>query len=119
MIIFDIWNLIVDCRYIARDVSSLNVSHLSSEDYDLTTAETTIFSSNGSCVLSPEVTEGPYYVAGEYIREDVTETQAGVDLTLDLQVLDIDTCEPVEGAYTEIWRESCRVPPNLLWVSSS
>lgn len=88
----------------ARDVSDLNVSHLSTEDYDLTTSETELFSSNGSCVLSPEVTEGPYYVAGEYVRADVTEDQAGVDLTLDLQVLDIETCEPVVGVYTEIWR---------------
>lgn len=55
-------------------------------------------------MLSPEVTEGPYYVAGEYVREDITEGQAGVPLTLDLQVLDIETCEPVVGAYTEIWR---------------
>lgn len=56
-------------------------------------------------MLSPEVTEGPYYVAGEYIREDVTDGQAGVDLHLELQVLDVNTCEPVANAYTEIWGE--------------
>lgn len=56
-------------------------------------------------MLSPEVTEGPYYVAGEYIRSNVTEDQAGVALHLEVQVLDIDTCEPVTGAYAEIWRE--------------
>ena len=56
-------------------------------------------------MLSPEVTEGPYYVSGEYIREDVTDGQAGVDLHLELQVLDVNTCEPVVNAYTEIWGE--------------
>ncbi|KAJ4396157.1 hypothetical protein N0V93_000376 [Gnomoniopsis smithogilvyi] len=87
----------------SRDLSDLNVSHLSTEDYDLSTSATELFSSNNSCVLSPEVTEGPYYVAGEYVRQNITDGQAGVDLTLDLQVLDIATCEPVVGVYTEIW----------------
>lgn len=44
-----------------RDLTTLlNTSHHSSEDYTLDTPETTLFASNGSCVLSPEVTEGPY-----------------------------------------------------------
>lgn len=54
-------------------------------------------------MLSPEVTEGPYYVAGEYVRTDVTDGQAGVDLHLEVQILDIETCEPVANAYAEIW----------------
>ncbi|KAH8899891.1 aromatic compound dioxygenase [Thozetella sp. PMI_491] len=88
----------------ARDLeSSLSTSHHSSESYTLDTPESTIFATNNSCVLSPEVTEGPYYVAGEYIRTDVTEVQEGVELALDLQVLDTVTCEPVTGAFLEIW----------------
>lgn len=90
---------------IVRDLSALNTSHLSGEDYTLDTPEETIFASNGSCVLSPEVTEGPYYVSGEFIRENVTDGQAGVDLHLELQVLDVNTCEPIANAYTEIWGE--------------
>lgn len=31
-----------------------------------------------SCVLSPEVTEGPYYVSGETVRTDMTESEPGV-----------------------------------------
>ena len=57
-------------------------------------------------MLSPEVTEGPYYVAGEYIRANVTDGQAGVALHLELQVLDVNTCEPVASAFTEIWGKS-------------
>lgn len=45
-------------------------------------------------------------VAGEYIRNDVTEDQPGVDLALDIQVLDVNTCEPVPNVYLEIWRKS-------------
>ncbi|UKZ90118.1 uncharacterized protein TrAFT101_005147 [Trichoderma asperellum] len=81
----------------------LNESHHSTEQYGLETLESTIFASNNSCVLSPEVTEGPYYVSGEYIRKNVTEDQRGVGLVLDIQVLDTETCEPVTGAFLEIW----------------
>ncbi|KAK1754266.1 Intradiol ring-cleavage dioxygenase [Echria macrotheca] len=87
-----------------RDLASLlNTTHLSPHNYTLQTPEEVLFGSNRSCVLSPEVTEGPYYVAGEYIRSNIIEEQAGVPLTLDLQVIDIDTCEPLSGAYLEIW----------------
>lgn len=62
-------------------------------------------------MLSPEVTEGPYYVAGEYIRSDVVEVQVGVPLHIELQVLNVDTCEPVTDVYTEIWRKLFYMPP--------
>lgn len=42
-------------------------------------------------------------VGGEYIRKDVTEDQPGVDILLDYQVIDVDTCEPVPNVYVEIW----------------
>lgn len=56
-----------------------------------------------SCVLSPEVTIGPYYVEGEYIRDDITEDQDGIDLLLDIQLIDVNTCEPVPQIYIDIW----------------
>ena len=34
------------------------------------------------CVLTPELTEGPYYVAGEKLRRDVTEGKPGTPLLL-------------------------------------
>jgi hypothetical protein len=42
-------------------------------------------------------------VAGEFIRSDVRDGQAGVKLVLDTQVLDYKTCQPVKGALLEIW----------------
>lgn len=52
-------------------------------------------------------------VAGEYIRSDVRDGQNGVELILDTQVIDMATCEPVNYALVEIWRESssCRLAP--------
>ncbi|TRX96108.1 hypothetical protein FHL15_002832 [Xylaria flabelliformis] len=86
-----------------RDVSDINKSHHSSNDYTADTPLDVIFSSNTSCLLSPEVTEGPYYVSGEYIRQNITEDEQGVPLTLDIAVFDVDTCDPVTDAWVEIW----------------
>ncbi|KAG9229497.1 Intradiol ring-cleavage dioxygenase [Amylocarpus encephaloides] len=88
----------------ARDTASvIATSHLSSVDYDASADASVLFSSNSTCVLSPEVTQGPYYVEGEYVREDMTEDQEGVDLVLDTQVIDVATCDPVTNAMVEIW----------------
>jgi hypothetical protein len=72
-------------------------------NYITATPETTIFSANTSCILTPEVTDGPYYVTGESIRKNVVEDQTGVSLYLEVQYLDINTCEPVEGIWVDIW----------------
>ncbi|KAL2143985.1 hypothetical protein VTI28DRAFT_9737 [Corynascus sepedonium] len=71
--------------------------------YTPNTDAETLFAGYNSCLLTPEVTQGPYYVAGEYVREDVVEDQAGVPLLLDYQVVDVETCEPVPSVYVEIW----------------
>jgi hypothetical protein len=54
-----------------------------------------LFTGDGACLLTPEVTEGPYWIQGELVRKDVTDGQEGVKLTLDIQVIDTKTCEPV------------------------
>jgi hypothetical protein len=56
-----------------------------------------------SCVLTPEMTEGPYYVSGEKVRRNITEGRPGVALTLALTVLDASTCKPISGAAVDIW----------------
>ncbi|KAL3422060.1 hypothetical protein PVAG01_06216 [Phlyctema vagabunda] len=88
----------------ARDYNTvLNTSHLSPITYTPDTDTATLFASNNSCVLVPETTEGPYYVSGELIREDVREIQAGVELIVDIQVIDTATCEPVPEIYVDFW----------------
>jgi protocatechuate 3,4-dioxygenase beta subunit len=69
----------------------------------LSTDASTVLSGNNSCVLTPEVTQGPYYVSGEYVRRNVIENQEGVDIVLDYQVIDVNTCDPVPGVYLEMW----------------
>jgi protocatechuate 3,4-dioxygenase beta subunit len=56
-----------------------------------------------SCVLTPELTEGPYYISGEAFRRDVTEGKAGTPLQLRATVLNASTCKPVKNAVVEIW----------------
>ncbi|KAJ3472767.1 hypothetical protein NLI96_g13263 [Meripilus lineatus] len=58
---------------------------------------------NFTCVTAPEVTEGPYYINNELVRADLTETQPGVKLILDIGVIDVTTCEPLNDAFVEIW----------------
>jgi protocatechuate 3,4-dioxygenase beta subunit len=59
-----------------------------------------------ACVLSPEMTEGPYYIANEKVRRNITEGQPGAPLTLRLTVLDASTCKPIKGAAVDIWHAS-------------
>jgi protocatechuate 3,4-dioxygenase beta subunit len=56
-----------------------------------------------SCVLTPELTEGPYYVSGEQVRSNITEGRPGVPLALALTVVDASTCKPIKGAAVDIW----------------
>ena len=55
------------------------------------------------CVLTPEQTEGPYYIPGEKLRRDITEGKAGVQLLLRLKVVNASTCRPIKGAAVDIW----------------
>jgi protocatechuate 3,4-dioxygenase beta subunit len=56
-----------------------------------------------ACVLTPELTEGPYYVAGEKLRRDIREGHPGTRLALHLRVLNAATCKPIKGAAVDIW----------------
>jgi protocatechuate 3,4-dioxygenase beta subunit len=56
-----------------------------------------------SCVLTPEQTEGPYYIDGEKVRRDITEGRPGVPLTLRTTVVDASTCKVIKGASVDIW----------------
>jgi protocatechuate 3,4-dioxygenase beta subunit len=56
-----------------------------------------------SCVLTPEQTEGPYYIAKEKLRRNITDGRPGAPLTLHLAVVDAKTCRPIKGAAIDIW----------------
>ncbi|KAJ5661374.1 aromatic compound dioxygenase [Penicillium longicatenatum] len=62
------------------------------------------FLKNGTTVLTPEVSEGPYwYPRSQKLRQDIAESQEGVPLVLDIALMDIDTCEPLTGVLVDIW----------------
>ncbi|KAL5531203.1 hypothetical protein ACEPAG_4079 [Sanghuangporus baumii] len=43
------------------------------------------------------------HVDGELIRSVVTEDQEGVPLYADVEVIDVNTCEPVSRSYNDFW----------------
>ena len=55
------------------------------------------------CVLTPEQTEGPYYIANEKVRRNITEGRRGTPLTLRATVVDASTCKAIKGAAVDIW----------------
>ncbi|KAJ5279861.1 aromatic compound dioxygenase [Penicillium angulare] len=59
---------------------------------------------NGTTLLTPEVSEGPYwYPRSQALHQDIAEEQEGVPLVLDIALMDIDTCEPLTGVLVDIW----------------
>ncbi|GMF10259.1 unnamed protein product [Phytophthora lilii] len=67
------------------------------------TSSSVLFGAEVACVLEPEVTYGPYYVLGEYIRSDMREDQPGIDMYIDVQVIDVSSCKPVTDMYVDFW----------------
>jgi protocatechuate 3,4-dioxygenase beta subunit len=56
-----------------------------------------------SCVLTPEMTEGPFYIPNEKLRRDITEGKPGTPLLLKLAVVDASTCRALPTAVVDIW----------------
>lgn len=108
----------------------MDKSHQSTEKYNITTDPAVVFGGKPSCVLSPETTEGPFcksackhlalahrffgwdctrlistyaVVDGEGIRSQLIDDQVGVPVYLDIQVIDVNTCEPLQDTFVEMW----------------
>ena len=56
-----------------------------------------------TCLLTPEVTEGPYWVEENLTRRNITEGKAGLPLVIRFTVLNAKTCKPIKNADVEIW----------------
>lgn len=78
-------------------------------------------STDSVCTMTPEVTQGPYHILvrhmillqtvdclltsftqGELIRQNITENQAGVPLEVQINVIELATCEPVQ-VWIDAW----------------
>ena len=55
------------------------------------------------CVLTPEQTEGPFYLPLELFRQDITEDRPGLPLRLRITVADVKACAPLADAAVDIW----------------
>ncbi|KAK3936348.1 aromatic compound dioxygenase [Diplogelasinospora grovesii] len=87
-----------------RDYISVSkIDHKSSKAVSKTMDLSTLFSDAGACILMPAVDQGPLYVKGEQVRKDITEGEAGIKMTLAIQVVDYKTCKTVPNAYVDIW----------------
>jgi protocatechuate 3,4-dioxygenase beta subunit len=62
------------------------------------TTETTV-----DCILSPELTEGPFYLDLDLVRRDITEGRPGMALDLSVKVVDGESCETISDAAVDIW----------------
>ncbi|KAK6075511.1 hypothetical protein SCUP515_05944 [Seiridium cupressi] len=59
---------------------------------------------NDTCILTEEVTGGPYiWPQSQTLRQDIREGEAGVPFILDIGVLDVETCEPLPDVLVDIW----------------
>lgn len=54
------------------------------------------------CRLTPELTEGPFYLDPALMRRDIREDRGGVPMVMRLQVVTAD-CRPIKGARVDIW----------------
>jgi protocatechuate 3,4-dioxygenase beta subunit len=56
-----------------------------------------------TCLLTPEVTEGPYWVENSLTRRDIRAGKAGLPVVLRFTILNAKTCKPIDKADVEIW----------------
>jgi len=68
-----------------------------------TAASTASSASTINCVLTPEVTEGPYYLDLNNVRSDITEGKPGTPLDVKITVVDATSCSPIKDAAVDIW----------------
>jgi len=60
-------------------------------------------SSAAACVLTPEATEGPFYLDLDNLRSDITEGKDGTPLHLKITVVDATGCAPIKDAAIDVW----------------
>jgi protocatechuate 3,4-dioxygenase beta subunit len=68
-----------------------------------TPATADLFEGAGSCALTPEQTEGPYYLDIDKVRGDIREDRQGARLRVAIRVRDFATCTPLPDAAVDIW----------------
>ncbi|KAL0578005.1 hypothetical protein V5O48_003986 [Marasmius crinis-equi] len=88
-------------RECSAEVAAFNLARREKRDINL---RRTLYPGlqNLTCVLSPDVPK-VNYVANAPVRQDITDGQTGLPLTLDIGVMDVTTCQPMSSAMVEVW----------------
>jgi protocatechuate 3,4-dioxygenase beta subunit len=55
------------------------------------------------CALLPSMTEGPYYLPLDIVRQDITEGLPGLRIGLRVNVVRTSDCAPVQNAIVDVW----------------
>jgi protocatechuate 3,4-dioxygenase beta subunit len=58
---------------------------------------------SAQCILTPSLTEGPFYFDASQVRSDITEGRPGTPLELTLTVQTAGSCAPIADAVADIW----------------
>jgi protocatechuate 3,4-dioxygenase beta subunit len=66
------------------------------------TTTTTTRPGGGACTLTPEQTEGPYYLDNDLVRSNIVDGHPGTPLRLELLVENA-ACDALAGAAVDIW----------------
>ncbi|MFG2819783.1 protocatechuate dioxygenase [Kitasatospora sp. NPDC048365] len=78
---------------------SASISPQASTTEDLTA----LFADAGTCTLTAQTTQGPYYFDADKVRSDIREDREGVRLRLAIRVQDSESCQAIPNAVVEIW----------------
>ncbi|XP_014562580.1 hypothetical protein COCVIDRAFT_21688 [Bipolaris victoriae FI3] len=61
------------------------------------------YGKKGACTLDIEQTDGPFYISGELVRQNILSGQEGPKAHVDINLIDVRDCSPIKGAYIELW----------------
>ena len=84
------------------DAAASTVTSLVTGTPATTVFTTADFAGLGTCVLLPDLTQGPYPTTTQIERRDITEGHEGHPLRVGVQIVD-SSCAPIPGAVLEIW----------------
>jgi protocatechuate 3,4-dioxygenase beta subunit len=62
-----------------------------------------LFDGAPACMITPEQTEGPFYLEVDAIRSDIRDDRQGTPLRLLVRVQDTDGCSAVSNVVVELW----------------
>src|SRR5574341_3291 len=58
-----------------------------------------------TCILTPQLTEGPFFVDENLNRSNITGGQPGLPLTININVYNANSmaCSPMSGVHIDVW----------------